>query len=139
MLYSLQFAGRYHSSEYQLFVTGSSINSIWMQVSWIYGKSVIRDTIIKSVPRFPKIIDRYMYFYLFLVTGTFHSNIGVDEILGNSTLPLNDNYFLSLEFCTFSILGHAFSSICQANVAWIGIVHIFRKILKLCTKIIDFE
>lgn len=45
--------------------------------------------------------------------------------MSKAILTLNKfqgSYLLSLEFCTFSILGHAFSSICQANVAWIGIV-----------------
>lgn len=52
-----------------------------MQVSWIYDKSGVTDTIIKSVPRFRKSYWNKSL-YLFFVRGTFCSNKGVGKIMG---------------------------------------------------------
>lgn len=54
-----------------------------MQVSRIYDKSVVSDTIIKAVSMFRKsYCDRYLKLYL--VTGAFRPDTGVGEIMYNT-------------------------------------------------------
>lgn len=73
--FKLHFAGSYHASEYQLTLYTVSYIHLSMQVSRVYDKSVVTDSIIKAVSMFRKsYCDGYLKQYL--VTGTFRPDNG---------------------------------------------------------------
>lgn len=88
--YSLQFAGSDYGSEYQLplhmefftFNLNTDFLNIWPTHVGIYRHhNEISTKVSKSY------CDRYLFLYLFLVTGTFRLNTGIDDFF--SVISLN--------------------------------------------------
>lgn len=76
-IHCIVIIGSCHGSEYQLTSYTHSSMSLFLDAG--VPNSVVTDTIKKSVPR---LRHRYLYIYLFLVTGTFRSNTGLGKMMG---------------------------------------------------------